>query len=256
MKGRIIVQSCNAPAQPGIIKGNSVVCAGSSGGYSIAAVPGATSYSWTLPAGWIGSSTSDSISTISSGTAGDIMVIANNACGSSVASTLNITVNSVNTAVSVSGATLTAFTSGAVYQWIHCNNQNLPLSGEISQVSVATSSGSYAAIIAKNGCSDTSVCQSVLFTTDGVRMNDEHPAILLYPNPTNGRFRVDIDPSLIEERYDLKIYNSNGIEVYRVSIYQPELTTEVDLFALPDGLYFMKGYSGGKTFLEKIVKLE
>ncbi len=52
-----------APATPGTISGNSSVCASATGlTYSISSVTGATSYTWTLPSGWSGSSTSTSIS--------------------------------------------------------------------------------------------------------------------------------------------------------------------------------------------------
>ena len=45
----LVVKS--APPTPGVINGSAVVCASSSGNYSIAAVTGATTYTWTAPAG-------------------------------------------------------------------------------------------------------------------------------------------------------------------------------------------------------------
>ena len=80
------------PAQPGPITGNITVCQGSIQTYSITAVTGATSYTWTLPVGWVGNSTSNSI-TVTAGTiSGTITVTASNACGTSAASTLTVTV--------------------------------------------------------------------------------------------------------------------------------------------------------------------
>ena len=49
--------SDSTPAQPGTITGATPVCQGSSNTYSISAVSGATSNTWTLPSGWSGSST-------------------------------------------------------------------------------------------------------------------------------------------------------------------------------------------------------
>jgi hypothetical protein len=83
------------PAQPGSISGNIAVCPGSINTYSITAVPDATSYSWTLPGGWSGSSTSNSISTNANSTGGNLSVIANNVCGSSSAQSLPITIVAV-----------------------------------------------------------------------------------------------------------------------------------------------------------------
>jgi hypothetical protein len=70
------------PAQPVSISGNSTVCSGSSSVYSTAEVTGATSYTWTLPSGWTGTSTTSSINTTASTASGAIVVTANNTCPS------------------------------------------------------------------------------------------------------------------------------------------------------------------------------
>lgn len=80
------------PSQPGVISGPASVCSGSTNTYSVAAVPGATSYTWTLPAGWTGSSTTNSITTTASTTSGTISVTANNGACPSTPATLAVTV--------------------------------------------------------------------------------------------------------------------------------------------------------------------
>lgn len=64
----------------GAISGPTQICAGQSYTYSIAPVSNATSYSWTLPNGWTGSSTTNTITVTPNGT-GILQVVANNACG-------------------------------------------------------------------------------------------------------------------------------------------------------------------------------
>ena len=101
--------SCTTPAQPAAISGNTTVCQGAAQTYSISPVSGATSYTWTLPGGWIGTSTTTSINTTAGATSGTISVIAVNACGSSTARTLAVTVDglavsAVSTNVSCNGA--------------------------------------------------------------------------------------------------------------------------------------------------------
>jgi hypothetical protein len=86
---------CPLPSQPGNISGNTFPCQGSSQGYSISSVSGATSYTWTLPSGWSGFSTTTSISTTAGTTGGTISVNANNDCGPSSASTMAVTVLSI-----------------------------------------------------------------------------------------------------------------------------------------------------------------
>ncbi len=82
------------PAAPGAINGNAVVCAGSTVVYSVSPVPGATSYTWTLPGGWTGVSTTNSISVTVGSSSGQIGVAAKNCCGGSQPVTLDISVSS------------------------------------------------------------------------------------------------------------------------------------------------------------------
>lgn len=106
------------PAQPASIFGTSSVCAGSSNTYSVAAVSGATSYSWSLQGGWAGTSTTNSISVLAGNSNGVISAFAVNGCASSFAQNLNITVNakpiiSVNSGSICSGTSFTLAPGGA-----------------------------------------------------------------------------------------------------------------------------------------------
>jgi len=85
------------PATPGAITGNLTQCAGLTGqNYSISAVPNATSYTWTVPAGWSVTSgagtTAIKVNTGSSGQNGTVSVTASNTCGTSAARTLTVSV--------------------------------------------------------------------------------------------------------------------------------------------------------------------
>jgi len=84
-----------APSQPSAISGSGTVCSGNTPSYSVAAVAGATSYTWSLPGGWTGTSTTNIITTTASATSGNMSVTAGNACGSSPAQTLSVTVNTI-----------------------------------------------------------------------------------------------------------------------------------------------------------------
>lgn len=128
------------PATPGTITGSTTPCANSTQTYSIAAVTGATSYLWTLPTGWTGTSTTNSITTTLNATSGSITVKAVNSCGSSPAATIAINVvplvtpyitisnNAPSTLCSGVAVTYTAATvnpgSSPTYQW-KVNNNNM-----------------------------------------------------------------------------------------------------------------------------------
>jgi hypothetical protein len=81
--------------QAGEISGNNLVCVSENQIYSIDPVPGATYYAWTLPSGWSGSSSENSISATIGASSGIISVMALNGNGYSFASTLEVTVNTL-----------------------------------------------------------------------------------------------------------------------------------------------------------------
>ncbi|USQ03551.1 LamG-like jellyroll fold domain-containing protein [Aquirufa antheringensis] len=86
------------PATPGSISGQSVICMNSNQVYSIAAVPGATSYTWVVDGNLTATPSTTNVINITaanSAGSGTIKVLANNACGSSVFSTvLSVTISS------------------------------------------------------------------------------------------------------------------------------------------------------------------
>ena len=95
--GTTFTWSPPSPAAPGAITGLSAQCPGStSQTYSIASVPNATTYTWTVPTGWtITAGQGTESITVTAGAAGEngnITVTAGNLCGTSAASTLTVTV--------------------------------------------------------------------------------------------------------------------------------------------------------------------
>lgn len=85
---RVRKVTCSPPSQPGAISGNTLICLNSVNVYSLAPVSGATSYSWSMPGGWSGNSTSNVISITTNGGVGTITVTCKNACGTSSQTTL------------------------------------------------------------------------------------------------------------------------------------------------------------------------
>ncbi len=167
MKGVIIVQDCIKPATPGSISGNTTICAGSSNTYTISSVTGATSYTWTLPTGWTGTSTTNTITTTAGTTGGIISVSSNNNCGTSAAQSLTVVVNTTPTTPgSISGNaiicagssntySITLVTGATSYTW------SLPTgwTGTSTTNSITTTAGSTGGTIsvgANNACGTSS----------------------------------------------------------------------------------------------------
>ncbi|NVK26460.1 MAG: T9SS type A sorting domain-containing protein [Flavobacteriia bacterium] len=110
-----------------------------------------------------------------------------NGCDSIIEYT--VAIQSVDTAVSANGATLSAASNLDNYQWIDCGNGGTAISGETSSQFTATANGDYAVIVTANGCTDTSSCVSVT----GIGMAEiETEGFRVYPNPSkNGTLQIE-----------------------------------------------------------------
>lgn len=84
-------QCTSAPVQPGSIIEWGSACKGRYAGYFINPVTDAADFTWTIPAGWSGSSISNRITVLVGANAGAISVTANNPCGSSISQTITVT---------------------------------------------------------------------------------------------------------------------------------------------------------------------
>ena len=158
--------TCTTPAQPGSISGGATQCSGSAVTYSVATVSGATSYTWTLPSGWTGSSTSNSINVTSGSTSGNVTVTANNACGSSTAQTLAVTANTTPAqpgtisggATPCSGSSVTysvAAVSGATtYTWTLPSGWTGTSTSNSINVTTGSTSGNIS-VTANNSCGNS-----------------------------------------------------------------------------------------------------
>jgi len=76
----------------GGLTGNRTICSSIPQSYSVNGFINATSFIWTLPQGWTGSSNTSTINVIPNSTSGNISVYATNSCGNSVSASFPITV--------------------------------------------------------------------------------------------------------------------------------------------------------------------
>ncbi len=161
--GSAVVTVNTIPPSPAAILGNSAICGNTSSSFTVAAVAGATSYTWTLPTGWSGTSTIDTINTIVSTTGGIVTVTANNVCGISGVQTFTISVNNIPAQpTSISGVTQLCNNSPSIYYVTHDNTASsytwlLPTSwtGSSTTDSITATAAATSGVIsvtATNGC--------------------------------------------------------------------------------------------------------
>lgn len=96
--------------------------------------------------------------------------------------TLNLTINTVNTNSTIINDTIiSANETGAIYQWLDCNNNYSEIFGETNQEFNLTANGYYSFRIESNGCIDTSECILI----DYMGFDDlDNQNVLIYPNPS------------------------------------------------------------------------
>src|ERR1035437_2064834 len=158
--------SCTAPAMPLHINGNSGVCYGTANTFDVNNVTGATSYTWTIPARWTGSSTSSALTVHPDSTNGTITVTANDSCGSSSPMTLDATVDYGPPAqvANIIGPDTVCVGSNVLYyvpldSWAYNYQWNVPWMGTRNNDSISCIVGAYSGniyVTAQNGCGSTS----------------------------------------------------------------------------------------------------
>ncbi|SFT46516.1 Por secretion system C-terminal sorting domain-containing protein [Lishizhenia tianjinensis] len=135
--------------------------------------------------------------------------------------------------VSQNEITLTSVNNGSGYQWVDCDNNYAPISGETAATFTATSNGNYALILTNSdNCSDTSACFSI--STIGLE-DEELLGVELYPNPNKGTFQLDLGKKV--EKIGLTITAVNGKVVYaNVFVNTEEINIEQ---TFERGFYFV-----------------
>jgi hypothetical protein len=257
----LTVTVISVPVLSGNITGADSVCDGSAATYSVGIASGAASYTWVLPNGWQGNSTTESIDATAIAQGGTISVTANNTCGSGSPLTKSITVNPTPQVTF-------DITSGPV-----CNNLNPTLtlnsgtpSGGIYSGSGVTgntfdasslSAGNYVltySFINAEGCSasdtalvEVSICTSI--------ENEVAEQILLYPNPFTNSIIIKIDGGF--ENYTAILMDATGRKISSHDFEQGISSIEVNTQSLESGAYLMGIFAEGKWLsIRKLFRME
>jgi hypothetical protein len=161
---------------------------------------------------------------------------------------INLTINTLDTSVSVFKTTLTANATSVNYQWIDCNNGRLPISGATGQSYTATENGSYAVVVKQNSCSDTSSCYTIIGV--GIRDIITEKNFAIYPNPMSGQFAIYFAETLPD--LSITIYNTIGEELDFIT-YKEVNRVQLEIIE-PAGLYFLKISTKDQTIIQQVIK--
>jgi hypothetical protein len=223
-----------SPAMPLAVFGNTTACVGTANVYSVTAVSGANSYSWVLPPGFTGTSSSNVIVITAGGAGGAVQVTVSNSCGSSGVQSIAVIVSALpnvqsgsNKALICAGETATLTANGAsTYAWsTGASTQSIVVNPASTTVYTVTGTS-------LSGCVNTAVMTQSVSPCTGI---EEHSGnnMLIYPNPTNGAFVIE---------------GAKGARMIITTIFGQEIRNEellsdqsaMDLSNEPNGVYFIQ----------------
>jgi len=271
------------PSSAGSISGSTNVIEGQQNvQYSVPVIANATFYSWTLPNGVIGSSTTNSISLNYSLTAisGNIIVKGNNACGVGDSSTLYVTVNPFVPNCSAQ-FDMVADTAVLHHYFIVSNASGVPPLhynwswGDGTHDTIALPTHTYSSagyyniclsIIDSLGCSVTYCDSSFLQKSPdaiisvtvipqgslGIQMNVISDKIKIYPNPATDKLIIDLQQLKNLQNTTLSIYDIQGKLLLQQEINQQQ--TELNISSFAKGFYVVKVRNDLDRMVSKFVK--
>lgn len=220
---------------------NDTVCRGTSVTFTSATSGGGTSptFTWKVNGNTVGGNTSTfTTDTLNNNDVVSCQLSSSESCASpSTASSNNLSAIIVDITTTVNttggGETLTATESGAQYQWLTCPGK-LPINGATLQSFTPVSSGSYACVISKNGCSDTSTCNEVIIS-NVISIQDELSSTV-YPNPCSDMLIIHIHNDAL---FNGSIYDLTGRLVSRLALHQGKNMFSFTGNGLEDGVYVL-----------------
>jgi len=155
-----------------------------------------------------------------------------NAAGCDSLITIELTIISIDTGVSLINNTLTANLSGATYQWVKCDAGYVWINGAIQQSFTPQENGNYAVILTVDDCQDTSSCYQI--TGLAIQQENLTSTLTVSPNPSNGLMRINSTKPVQK----MMIYNSLGQMIKEVS--ENGIDFFINISDQKPGLYFLE----------------
>ncbi len=230
------------------ISGKTMVCMGSILDYQVSPYTAGMPLVWSMPVGWTGSNSNNTLSVISSTTGGAISVNTFNQCGNGPTFTINVAVSApIPTPYIIQNNSAMVSSANAGNQW-YLNNMEIV--GATNKTYTPTINGQYSVIVTDaNGCLSLQ-SQVYSFTTVGFAQTATDAGIALYPNPTNSASNLII-----------KDFSGNQDSYFAVLDLTGKIISKQKLFAsneinsdLPSGMYIVEVMNNNKQTLIKYIK--
>lgn len=165
-----------------------------------------------------------------------------NGCDSIVQ--IDLTISDVlDKTVYLSGAILDANETEAQYQWLDCDNNYEPVSGETNQNFSPSTSGSFAVQLSNLSCIDTSACTYVLITN---LSSSDKLKLQVYPNPAQNMVVVSSNQPV-----EIVLFDNTGRKLFaKQSLHRNHV---LNIETLVDGIYHLHIFDNENAVIKKLV---
>jgi hypothetical protein len=161
---------------------------------------------------------------------------------------VNLQNQSISYNTSVSNSTITITSSNATFEWYDCTTQQL-IPNEFSNSYTASTSGSYAAILTVNGCSDTTSCIPIVLTEISTNASTDNNFTVSYNFIGD---QIMINGNANNPLMLVKLYTANG-QLVKTELNNLSLPLLIDCADLSSGIYFAELRTQDKCFFSKLV---
>lgn len=164
--------------------------------------------------------------------------------------TIMLNVQTIDHSVTITEQSLMANMKGMSYQWIDCNNDNLPIPDATEREFIPTLSGRYAVVLTENDCVDTSLCYDFKMSSSFVVDKINNATFIIYPNPSQGIIQLECS---LEGSKIVELLSFSGQIVSRTRMEGHHAT--MNLSPLPAGIYLIKIGSNFGNLKQRITLL-
>lgn len=187
-------------------------------------------------------------------TAGDYDVVVTNDNGCEFRETVSITACALSATATVQDSIITVIVTGGdgnyEYSIDNDNYQTDPVFGDVGP-------GTYTVLVRDDTGCETSVAEVVVdFTSDVVNTNFGQ-RVILFPNPTEGVFRVKVEGLTGSEVFlPVEIFDGSGrrLQSGKMVRYDADYYGQFSLVAYPEGVYYLRVMDARVDRLLRVVK--
>jgi len=273
-KDSVLLTVEHIPAIPGEISGPDSVCRNTITIHSIAVVPEATTYTWSVPQGdsIISGQGTGTVAILWSGIGGALSVFAGNNCGNSPEKIIKITVTTIPAPAGIINGkdtvcmdkggysfTVNQIQSATTYLWTLPPGSSITAGEGSRNITMAFTQNAVSGDIGVAGINvcDTgtiSIKHIIVNNCTGIEEQTQKAFISVSPNPASASFNLIFLEN--EVKAEIILLNVNGRVVLKETVENPfaGFIKQIDISSLAKGIYFLKVVSDNRFQLEKIAK--